>query len=166
MENASRALIIAGGLLLTLLIIGTSVFLYSKIRRSQDAQITEKERQQIVEFNERFEAYNRTTVRGFQMISLSNLVYDTNARYRDTDGYVNVKVYVKNLTTETIDDSSIEVTAQGVNLVDYIQKKYEGMSSDQKNALKQSYFQCTGVKYDYKNSRVYEMTFERVNVVN
>ena len=94
MENASKALIIAGGMLIAMLIVGLLTWGYTQLRNSQAAQVTEEERQQIVDFNERFEAYNRTTVRGYQMISLSNLVYDTNARYRDEEGYTPVTITV------------------------------------------------------------------------
>lgn len=157
MENATKALIIAGGMLIAMLIVGLLTWGYTQLRNSQAAQVTEEERQQIVDFNERFEAYNRTTVRGYQMISLSNLVYDTNARYRDEEGYTPVTITVDGLSSET---------ATGEDLVSYIQDNYDNMTPDEKNALKQLYFQCTGVEYDVRNSRVVSMKFERVGVKN
>ena len=157
MENASKALIIAGGMLIAMLIVGLLTWGYTQLRNSQAAQVTEEERQQIVDFNERFEAYNRTTVRGYQMISLSNLVYDTNARYRDEEGYTPVTITVDGLSSET---------ATGEDLVSYIQDNYDNMTPDEKNALKQLYFQCTGVENDVRNSRVVSMKFERVGVKN
>ena len=157
MENASKALIIAGGMLIAMLIVGLLTWGYTQLSNSQAAQVTEEERQQIVDFNERFEAYNRTTVRGYQMISLSNLVYDTNARYRDEEGYTPVTITVDGLSSET---------ATGEDLVSYIQDNYDNMTPDEKNALKQLYLQCTGVEYDVRNSRVVSMKFERVGVKN
>lgn len=123
MENASKALIIAGGMLIAMLIVGLLTWGYTQLRNSQAAQVTEEERQQIVDFNERFEAYNRTTVRGYQMISLSNLVYDTNARYRDEEGYTPVTITVDGLSSET---------ATGEDLVSYIQDNYDNMTPDEK----------------------------------
>ena len=78
MENATKALIIAGGMLIAMLIVGLLTWGYTQIRSLQQRNVEEEERQQIVDFNERFEAYNKKVVRGYQMISLSNLVYDTN----------------------------------------------------------------------------------------
>lgn len=155
MENATKALIIAGGMLIAMLIVGLLTWGYNQLKSLQQTNVAEEERKQIVEFNERFEAYNKKVVRGYQMISLSNLVYDTNSRYTQEDGYTPVTIIVDGL-------SSQEATNE--NLEEYIQNNYNNMSSNEKNALKQLYFECTGVEYDNRNSRVVKMTFKRVNV--
>lgn len=157
MENATKALIIAGGMVIAMLIVGLLTWGYTQIRALQQENVTEEERQQIVEFNERFEAYNKKVVRGYQMISLANLVYDTNSRYTEEVGYTPVTIIVDGLSDQS---------ATGEDLVNYIQTYYDSMSSNDKNALKQLYFECTGVEYDNRNSRVVKMTFRRVNVKN
>ena len=157
MENATKALIIAGGMLIAMLITGLLVWGFGQIRSVQQEQIDQNVIQEITDFNERFEAYNRTTVRGYQMISLANLVYDTNARYTDEDGYNPVTIIVDGLSAEEATDE---------NLVTYIQTYYDVMTSDQKNALKQLVFECTGVDYDTQNSRVLRMYFRRLTRVN
>ena len=157
MENATKALIIAGGMLIAMLIVGLLTWGYTQIRALQQANVTEEEIQQVVDFNERFEAYNKKVVRGYQMISLSNLVYDTNTRYTEKVRYTPVTIIVDGLSDQN---------ATGEDLVNYIQTYYDTMSSNQKNALKQLYFECTGVEYDNRNSRVVKMTFRRVNVKN
>ena len=157
MENATKALIIAGGMLIAMLIVGLLTWGYTQIRSLQQENVTEEERQQIVEFNERFEAYNKKVVRGYQMISLANLVYDTNTRYTYDNGYSPVTIIVDGLSSETAEKEDLE---------SYIQDKYDTMTSNEKNAFKQMYFECTDVKYDAKNSRVVSMNFRRVNVRN
>ena len=157
MENASKALIIAGGMLIAMLIVGLLVWGFGRIRETQQAQVDQESIQEITDFNERFEAYNRTTVRGYQMISLANLVYDTNSRYTEADGYNRVTVTVDGL-------SSADATNE--DLVTYIQTNYDRMNSNQKNALKELVFECTGVEYDTQNSRVLHMTFRRLTKVN
>lgn len=157
MENATKALIIAGGMLIAMLIVGLLTWGYTQIRSLQQENVTEEERQQVVEFNERFEAYNKRVVRGYQMISLSNLVYDTNTRYTYDNGYTPVTIIVDGLSSETAEKEDLE---------SYIQDKYDTMTSNEKNAFKQLYFECTDVKYDAKNSRVVSMNFRRVNVRN
>ena len=97
MENATKALIIAGGMLIAMLIVGLLVWGFGQIRSLQQEQTDQETIQEIIDFNERFEAYNRTTVRGYQMISLANLVYDTNSRYTETDGYNPVTITVDGL---------------------------------------------------------------------
>ena len=157
MENASKALIIAGGMLIAMLIVGLLVWGFGRIRKTQQTQVDQESIQEITDFNERFEAYNRTTVRGYQMISLANLVYDTNSRYTEADGYNPVTVTVDGL-------SSADATNE--DLVTYIQTNYDRMNSNQKNALKELVFECTGVEYDTQNSRVLNMTFRRLTKVN
>lgn len=157
MENATKALIIAGGMLIAMLITGLLVWGFGQIRSVQQEQADQDVIQEITDFNERFEAYNRTTVRGYQMISLANLVYDTNARYTGEDGYNPVTIIVDGLSAEEATDE---------NLVTYIQTYYDVMTSDQKNALKQLVFECTGVDYDTQNSRVLRMYFRRLTRVN
>ena len=157
MENATKALIIAGGMLIAMLITGLLVWGFGQIRSVQQEKADQDVIQEITDFNERFEAYNRTTVRGYQMISLANLVYDTNARYTDEDGYNPVTIIVDGLSAEEATDE---------NLVTYIQTYYDVMTSDQKNALKQLVFECTGVDYDTQNSRVLRMYFRRLTRVN
>ena len=157
MENATKALIIAGGMLIAMLITSLLVWGFGQIRSVQQEQADQDVIQEITDFNERFEAYNRTTVRGYQMISLANLVYDTNARYTDEDGYNPVTIIVDGLSAEEATDE---------NLVTYIQTYYDVMTSDQKNALKQLVFECTGVDYDTQNSRVLRMYFRRLTRVN
>lgn len=157
MENATKALIIAGGILIAMLIVGLLTWGYTQLRSLQQTNVEEEERQQIVEFNERFEAYNKRVVRGYQMISLANLVYDTNSRYTEEVGYTPVTIIVNGLSSED---------AENEDLVNYIQTYYDSMTTNEKNALKQLYFECTGVEYDSRNSRVVKMTFKRVNVIN
>ena len=157
MENATKALIIAGGMLIAMLIVGLLTWGYTQIRSLQQENVTEEERQQIVDFNERFEAYNKKVIRGYQMISLANLVYDTNTRYTYDNGYTPVTIIVDGLSSETAEKEDLE---------SYIQDKYDTMTSNEKNAFKQLYFECTDVKYDAKNSRVVSMNFRRVNVRN
>ncbi len=157
MENATKALIIAGGMLIAMLIVGLLVWGFGQIRSLQQEQADQETIQEIIDFNERFEAYNRTTVRGYQMISLANLVYDTNSRYTETDGYNPVTITVDGLSSEDATDE---------DLVTYIQTYYDSMNSDQKNALKQLVFECTDVEYDPQNSRVLSMSFRRLTKVN
>lgn len=162
MENATKALIIAGGMLIAMLIVGLLVWGFGQIRSLQQEQADQKTIQEIIDFNERFEAYNRTTVRGYQMISLANLVYDTNSRYTETDGYNPVTITVDGLPSTQNSNEYLGAT----DLVTYIQTYYDSMNSDQKNALKQLVFECTDVEYDPQNSRVLSMSFRRLTKVN
>ena len=79
MENISKALLIAAGMLILIMILSLLVIGYQQISayysRQHDATMVE----QTIEFNKRFENYNRNDVRGNELISLMNRVIDYNA---------------------------------------------------------------------------------------
>lgn len=162
MENATKALIIAGGMLIAMLIVGLLVFGYTQLRQYQQTAYDEESTRKLADFNERFEAYNRTTVRGYQIISLGNLVYDTNIRYADYQGYEDVAVQVKGLTNLYDSNRSPD---EKVDLVNFVQETYNRLNGDQKNAVKEAYFECTGVTYGV-SGRVTRMEFSNVKVIN
>lgn len=162
MENATKALIIAGGMLIAMLIVGLLVFGYTQLRQYQQTAYDEESTRQLADFNERFEAYNRTTVRGYQIISLGNLVYDTNIRYADYQGYEDVAVQVKGLTNLYDSNRSPD---EKVDLVNFVQETYNRLNGDQKNAVKEAYFECTGVTYGVSGI-VTRMEFSNVKVIN
>ena len=80
MENASRALIMAGGVLIALLIIGAFILMFNNLTNYQDTGIQEEREAQIVNFNNQYETFNRDSVRGSDLYSLLNRVIDYNRR--------------------------------------------------------------------------------------
>ena len=81
MENASKALIIAGAILLAILIISLGIMIY----------------QQASTFNAKFEQYLGSNVRGAQVNALINTI-NTNNMSQDDDSK---KVTIKGNTTNT-----------------------------------------------------------------
>lgn len=81
MENASKALLIAGGILMVMLIIGLLAFSWSKITDfyNKDDELAEIE--DVSKFNLQFTNYQRDKVYGYELISLANRVADYNMRY-------------------------------------------------------------------------------------
>lgn len=76
MENASKALIIAGAILLSILLIGLGVFVYNGAAGTiQKANLSSQEIQQ---YNAPFEAYEGTNVSGSKAIALCNEVRQHN----------------------------------------------------------------------------------------
>lgn len=80
MENASKALIIAGSVLIALMIIGALVLMFSNLSAYQETNVQTTREAQIVEFNNQYETYNRKDVRGSELYSLLNKVIDYNRR--------------------------------------------------------------------------------------
>ena len=80
MENASKALIIAGSILIALMIIGAVLLMFNSLSNYQNIQDKDTKEAQIVKFNNQYETYNRDNVRGSDLYSLLNRVADYNRR--------------------------------------------------------------------------------------
>ncbi|MFR0822501.1 MAG: hypothetical protein ACLU84_00290 [Clostridia bacterium] len=94
MENASKALIIAGGIVVAVLIISLLVVFFNNLRGLQGTQAGLTEEEQAVEFNKQFEVYDRDNIYGSDILSLANKVVDYNLRESDKKGYQEMKMSV------------------------------------------------------------------------
>ena len=73
MENASRALIMAGSVLLALLIIGLLVFMFNSISGLKQQEANSEQVLKLAEYNKRILTYNRELY-GPELVSLANLI--------------------------------------------------------------------------------------------
>ena len=102
MENASKALIMAGSILISLLVISLIVVGYTQL---SDYQQQLDDTQQVTtdtEFMHQIEQFNRTLY-GSELLSLINFVEDYNSREAG-DGYAPIELNVK--ITRSIDGGS------------------------------------------------------------
>lgn len=104
MENASKALLIAGGILTALLIISALVLMFNQIGAYGKSQEEMKRNSQLAEFNKEFEKYlDDKGITGADVISLINKVVDYNIKARNggvidsVDYSVKLKVKISNL---------------------------------------------------------------------
>ena len=91
MENASKALIIAGAILLAILIISLGIMIYNQasgvVNNNAMSEVD------ISSFNQKFEQYTGTNVRGAQVNSLLSQIQTNNVTYQDdTSRQVQVSV--------------------------------------------------------------------------
>ena len=94
MENVTKALLIAGGVLFAVLILTLLVIFYNQISSYYTEQNNAKMNEQVVEFNNKFENYNGQTVRGNELISVMNKVVDYNRTYSDIQGAERVTITI------------------------------------------------------------------------
>lgn len=80
MENATKALIMAGGLLIAILVLGLLVVGYRNISDYQQSATNLKKDQQLSTFNNGFTQYVRDDLVGTDVISLVNKVFDYNQK--------------------------------------------------------------------------------------
>lgn len=110
MENASKALIIAGAILISILIISFGVIILGQGGDViKNANMSDAE---IVAYNGKFEAYEGTAVRGSNVKQLIKITYQHNIQNKnDSSKQVLIKLgnteIVKTGATPTKDDSGI-----------------------------------------------------------
>lgn len=80
MENASKALIMAGSVLIALMIIGALLLMFNSISSYQQTDTESARQAQVVQFNNGYSTYNRKNVRGSDLYSLLNKAIDYNRR--------------------------------------------------------------------------------------
>lgn len=80
MENASKALIMAGGMILAILITSLLVFAWNSYSKYQSSKDELSDYEDVAEFNEQFASYDRDEVLGYEILSLVNKINDYNYR--------------------------------------------------------------------------------------
>ena len=94
MENASKALMFAGTILITLMVISAVVFMYRDLTSVKRQESENQKVEEIAEFNKSFESYEKN-LKGAQIFSLANKITDYNNKYAGKDGYEQITLTVK-----------------------------------------------------------------------
>lgn len=91
MENATKALLIAGGILLALLVLGAVVLLMNSLSSYQSSNYASIEEEQIAKFNSEFiNLVSEKKLKGVNIISAADKIYDYNTR-KPTIGNIDYK---------------------------------------------------------------------------
>jgi len=175
MENASKALIMAGGVLISILVISFMVFVLRKagsMSAEYDNQMSDNER---AKFNGQFEIYDKEDNTFFDVLTVMNLAYDINKRTNwDAQAGVTVKIINENnenvaysvlpnenlkkdyLFKGTTEDSEYIYLATGESIIE----KYTKRTDD--NSANIYSFKCTKIEYNTITGKVKEMNFKIV----
>lgn len=92
MDNASKALRIAGAVLLGLMVTSLLLFAHSTWTKYQKTNIETLQNEQATKFNASFDVYNKKALRGSDLVSLGNKLNSTN---RATAGEPDYNMYDK-----------------------------------------------------------------------
>lgn len=154
MENATKALMMAAGVLLGICILSVAAFLFSSMGQFSAETEAKKQDQQIAEFNSRFTKYqDAKDVTIYDIISLANFAKENNQFYELTaqdfeenaesaaTHYIRVQLDTKNL--ETLKDEEI---------IDYLKSE-----ENTQNIV----YTCKDVKLSKITKRVYMISFKK-----
>ena len=80
MENASKALLMAGGMLIALLVIGALLLAFNQIGDYEKGKSSMTKSSQVADFNKEFGKYSGDDIKGYDILTLINKAVDFNSR--------------------------------------------------------------------------------------
>ena len=134
MENASKALLMAGGILIALLVIGALVLLFSNLQDYQIKTNASEVQAEIANFNNQFEPYNKNNLTLMELKSLYNKILSEQPEYT-----INT-----NIKTKAYPD---------------IDKNFSEIAEDEKIT---KVFKCTKIEYKNPGGRVSNIEFKKI----
>lgn len=93
MENASKALIMAGEILIGIIILTLLVYVIVTFGEFSKNYGDRMSQQEITQYNSKFEVYEKkTNILGQDIVTLRNMIQQNNIDYKDTIDYVKIKI--------------------------------------------------------------------------
>lgn len=181
MENAAKALIMAGSMLIAMLIIGVLVYMWASSSELFNQNEKTELAEQIVAFNNEYEGYNRKLLRGTDVISAMNKAESNNRKYKkagmtirgntitpdemeEPNYYVNVNFIMVEKTVYTEkEEEKISKTVTFKAGEEYQMEEYFSNISQNEEAFtdfKRRIFDCQKVGYNQRTGRVNYLLFK------
>ena len=98
MENASKALLIAGAILIVILLISLGIYIYSQAQQQVDS--VNMDEQEILAFNNKFAPYLGDNITGAQVNALLQQIIASNGQADDL-GYGTISIESGSVVTNT-----------------------------------------------------------------
>lgn len=96
MENAAKALGIAGGVLIAIVILASLIYTFKRVSMIPEQQEYKNEVKEVLKFNEQFQVYNKKLMYGVDVVSCLNKVRDNNKKSQDyVDGAYDIEISIK-----------------------------------------------------------------------
>lgn len=155
MENATKALLMAAGILIAIIIISLAIVVYGRVTNYYQTKQRNISEEQLAAFNNQYSVYNRDDVTGFELVSLINKAIDFNQNM----------VYGAN-NTENTEETNATTTGFGytemkIDVKLYSPKTYYGDSNDTRSI---ALFESNKIyEYTGKNSGSRKGLVDKIN---
>lgn len=135
MENATRALTMAGGILIALMILGALFLMFNNLSSYQNSNDASTKNSQIAEFNNQFEPYNKDNLTLMELKSVWNKIQSNNSKNPEYFIETNINTIYAN-----------------------IDKNFTSLPEEDKQ---KRVFGCTNIDYD-SEGRINKMEFKKI----
>lgn len=142
MENATKALVMAGSILISIIILAILLYAFNVIKQYPEEQEEQAKIEQLSKFNTEYESYNKEKMYGTDIITVLNKANNNNKLYADNEGAYDIDIEIKLLTDITASaliyspsldengnlDGKIDVsqTENEKGLPNYAKKQFDG----------------------------------------
>lgn len=169
MENASKALLMAGGVLIAIITIAVLVRSFSSITALQQSNISEEEQDQLAKFNEQYLQYLGQYVYGTEVITVINKAIDdkeynvtVSIKFNGEYTYNGYEEYTLNgqkrwRKANVVIGQGKTVTIENGEVLDENMTSF--INSLRDTDINTKAFKCTDIRYDSKG-RVNSIKFE------
>lgn len=140
MENASKALIIAAGVMIALIIVSMGVLLKWNLTQASDSYVAKLDTVELQKYNNYFEIYSdRTNITAQEIVTVAGV-----AKQKDNE----TQVFLKNANiTNWTEEEKNQFLSQNIML-------------EKNDGTKENLFTCTKIEYD-TNGKVKVIIFEK-----
>lgn len=116
MENASKALLIAGGVLITMIVASFGVYLYGVYHDHSEKMLARMSEKEVSEFNAKFQVFEGKELTANEVVSILNLVRE-NLKNRQGEEYkINLRLNHNNLNNVSANTSFLKLEVYVKNL--------------------------------------------------
>ena len=155
MENATKALIMAGGILIAILIIGSFMLFFGDLNEYEQTKSDAVVQEQVVKFNNSYTSYDRSNLTLNEIKSLYNKIQSNNERAANgDDNYYKITSNIKTLCLQPQNtDEQVDITTT----------KFKELDERLKN--KKYSFKCEVIEYGNTDGRVSKMKFSMTDLI-
>ncbi len=146
MENASKALIMAGGVLIGVLIISLAVYLFVTFGQTSAEINSENSQKQLAQFNAKFTVYEgKENITIYDIITVAGYANENNEYYENSNLDYLIEVYWNNINV---------ANKEGLNRL-----KNEMKNQQKSDSLNLTKYECKVTEYN-QNGRVKKISFK------
>lgn len=163
MENASKALIMAAGILIGVLILSLALYLYITFSESVNNTRATITTQQLSQFNSEYTVFTgRKNITIYEIISIANKAHENNERYKDYSNFeenYEIKVHLLQPVYSNLQQKNSDETLELLN--EFTEIDENKVTSSEGTFFKNT-FTCTGITYHEETTgRVSSITFKK-----
>ncbi len=140
MENATKAILIAGGILISIVVISVFYFAFRQMSNSVESTQPNTAQKELQDFNKGFEAYNKKLMYGADIISVLNKAIDNNKKY-------NVEFYNEPGDPENL-DYYVDVIFTYNDVKYSLKEDFTRYTARNRNKIQENFLDVVGLKDD------------------